>query len=78
LSSQEKREFVLLLHYIPAAGQGFRSPPSAMPRNHGKFKIPWIVQNAARNATFPKRRAALLEKAKELSILCKIPVAMAV
>jgi hypothetical protein len=49
-----------------------------MPRNHGKLKNKWIVKNAAQNAMFQKRRAALLEKAKELSILCKIPVAMAV
>jgi hypothetical protein len=49
-----------------------------MPRNHGKLKIRWIVQNAARNATFGMRRATLLEKAKELSILCQIPVAMVV
>jgi hypothetical protein len=49
-----------------------------MPRNHGKLKIQWIVENASQNATFRKRHAALLGKAKELSILCKIPVAMAV
>ena len=67
-----------MLHCIPAAGQAFRSSPSAMPRNQGKLKIRRIVQNAARNATFRKRRATLLDKAKELSILCKIPVAMAV
>jgi hypothetical protein len=78
LSSQEKREFVLLLHCIPATHQGFRSSPSAKPRNHGKLKIQWIIENAALNVTFWKRRAVLLEKAKELSILCKIPVATAV
>jgi hypothetical protein len=49
-----------------------------MPRNHGKLKIQWIIENAALNATFRKRRAVLLEMAKELSILCKIPVAMTV
>jgi hypothetical protein len=43
-----------------------------MPRNHGKLKNKWIVENAAQNATFRKRRAALLEKAKELSILWKV------
>ena len=49
-----------------------------MPRNHGKLKIRWIVQDAARDATFRMRRATLLEKAKELSIICQIPVAMVV
>ncbi|KAG0516854.1 hypothetical protein BDA96_09G038100 [Sorghum bicolor] len=49
-----------------------------MPRNHGKVKIQWIVQKAARNATFRKRCATLLEKAKKLSVLCQIPVAMVV
>jgi hypothetical protein len=49
-----------------------------MPRNHGKLKIQWIIENAMRNVTFQKLRAALLEKAKELCILCKILVAMAV
>jgi hypothetical protein len=43
-----------------------------MPRNHGKLNIQGIVKNAAQNAMFRKRRAALLGKAKELSILCKI------
>ncbi|CAD6273012.1 unnamed protein product [Miscanthus lutarioriparius] len=49
-----------------------------MPRNHGKLKTRWIVQDAARDATFRMRRATLLEKAKELSIICQIPVAMVV
>ena len=49
-----------------------------MPRNHGKLKIRWIVQDDARDATFRIRRATLLEKAKELSIICQIPVAMVV
>lgn len=49
-----------------------------MPRVGGKLKIQWIVENTTRNTTFRKRRATLLEKAKELSILCKTPVAMVV
>lgn len=49
-----------------------------MPRSRGKLKIQWIVENASRNATFRKRRATLLEKAKELSTLCKIPVVVVV
>jgi hypothetical protein len=43
-----------------------------MPRNHGKLNIQGIIKNTVQNMTFWKRRAALLGKAKELSILCKI------
>ncbi|XP_062232399.1 agamous-like MADS-box protein AGL80 [Phragmites australis] len=49
-----------------------------MSRVRGKVKIQWIVDKSKREAAFRKRRATLLEKAQELSILCDVPVAAVV
>ncbi|ONH95863.1 hypothetical protein PRUPE_7G092900 [Prunus persica] len=37
-----------------------------------KVKLAWIVNDAARKATFRKRRANLLKKLRELTILCDV------
>ncbi|TVU17946.1 hypothetical protein EJB05_34008, partial [Eragrostis curvula] len=43
-----------------------------------KVKIQWIADRRARQQTFLKRRHTLLEKARELSILCDVPAAVVV
>ncbi|CAA6675334.1 unnamed protein product [Spirodela intermedia] len=43
-----------------------------------KVKLQWIANDAARRATFKKRRKGLLKKVQELSILCDIKACMVV
>nr|CAB3463851.1 unnamed protein product [Digitaria exilis] len=48
-----------------------------MPRRQ-KLKVQWIEKNGPRNASFRKRRDTLIQKTRELSILCSVPAAVVV